>query len=487
MRAALACALLLVLLLPACSGSGDPSPAPTSTPHPGTAPPSTPPPTPTGNPEDQAAQAAIAAVKKLYADFNDALISGDSAVYREDFAKSCIYCAANAELIDATTEKNRKIVGGAYKLTDVQLGTVAGQLVVVQGMVSQREAKLMKGGVVLRVYRAAPPDLSTWDVRSSRRQVDRHQRGDPQVRRLLAVGFTTLLALVAVVVVNASSAEACTTVGLSSDSQASSCGKLDWSYDPHRRQFDSKTKMTAPDDPEGSKYVYRLVAACSSNVTQPTGSQLCLNAFACPPIDGPDGQPVQGAKYQGMRAPRGPNGELKGVMQPYGKPVCVYRGRSVPMAAVVAAVRDQLVKEVGRPQVTVQPATRGLIRFPMLFSAPAQRVTSLAITRPLAGAIVATPTYRWELGEGQSATGAGHRYLQAVDPSEPSSDGYYVKATYQRVGAHRVRLRLTWQATVHLGPAVGGLDVDLDPIVFTAAGTATTVSATNRLYADLPH
>ncbi len=188
------------------------------------------------------------------------------------------------------------------------------------------------------------------------------------------------------------------------------------------------------------------------------------------------------ARFQGVRAEKGPDGRPVGQMEPYGEAICVYEGKSVPMADVVAAVRDELVKQVGRPTVAVQPATRGLVHWPMLFSAPAQHTTQLAIQRPLAGAITAVPTYVWDLGSGQTATGAGHRYAEGMDPRSSATDGYYVKGVYDRPGVHQVQVQLTWAASIHLGAGAGALDVDLDPIVFTAGGSATVVSATNRLY-----
>ncbi len=174
-------------------------------------------------------------------------------------------------------------------------------------------------------------------------------------------------------------------------------------------------------------------------------------------------------------------------MVPVGEPVCVYQGRSVPMAAVVAAVRVELVKEVGRPRISVQPpGGRALVNLPVLFSAPAQRRTTLAISQPLPGRIVADPVYSWDLGDGQQGAGAGHRYSAAVDPQDPASDGYYVKATYPQVGPQHATLTLTWDATITLGTGPGALSVPLDPIVFTARATTTTVSATNRLYSQVP-
>lgn len=236
--------------------------------------------------------------------------------------------------------------------------------------------------------------------------------------------------------------------------------------------------MSSPGDPNGSKYDYEVVAACDQSVDPGGSAAACANFGNCPARSEPDGTPMRADRMQGLRALKNPPGP----MLPFGDAICVYTGRPIPMAEVVAAVREELVKEVGRPQITVEPATRGLIRWPVLFSAPPQHRVTLNISQPLPGDITADPLYRWDLGEGQSATGAGHRYSSQVDPTKDSSDDYYVKGVYEEPGTHPVQLRLTWSATIHLG----ALDVDLDPIVFTDQASARVVSATNRLYDGIP-
>jgi hypothetical protein len=280
----------------------------------------------------------------------------------------------------------------------------------------------------------------------------------------------------------AAAAGSCTQHVINENESASSCGELGWSYDPVSREFSYGSRVTASDDPDGSKFVYRLVAACDQGVDG--GGGVCANFGNCAPRVGPDGDPLRVDRFQGVRALKGSGGRPVGPMEPFGAAICVYAGRSVPMAEVVAAVRDDLVRQVGRPVISVEPATRGLVGWPVLFSAPAQHPTALAIRRPLVGAITAVPAYTWQLGAGQLGRGAGHRYTDAVDPRSPASDGYYVKGIYETPGAHQVTVTLTWQASIHLGPVPGGLDVDLDPIVFTADATATVVSATNRLYSE---
>jgi hypothetical protein len=259
----------------------------------------------------------------------------------------------------------------------------------------------------------------------------------------------------------------------------STCAHVGWTFDKEKKRFVQKPIVTASDDPDGSKYIYTAVAACDASVNAGGGNSICSNFGNCPPRTAPDGTPMRADLMRGLRAPRGPSGEPVGEMLPFGEPICLYTGREIPMAEVVAAVREQLVKEVGRPEISMWPATRGLIRWPVVFSAPAQHQVRLNITQPLPGDITADPSYSWNLGDGQRATGAGHRYSSAVDPTSSRSDDYYVKGTYEQPGRHPVRLTLTWSATIHLGD----LDVDLDPIVFTDDASATVVSATNRLYA----
>jgi hypothetical protein len=157
------------------------------------------------------------------------------------------------------------------------------------------------------------------------------------------------------------------------------------------------------------------------------------------------------------------------------------------MADVVAAVREQLVKQVGRPTISIQPpGGRALVNMPVLYSAPAQHVTALQITQPLAGAIAADPAYTWDLGESQQAAGTGHPYNPRVDPQDPSNASYYVAGVYRRAGEQRATVTLTWDATIQLGAGPGALTVPLDPITFTATATINTVSATNRLYSQVP-
>ena len=152
----------LLVLVAGCSGS-EPSPAPTGR-HPGTAATSTPT-RPSADPTDIAFASAIAAVERMYAEFNLALRSGRSTNYRATFADSCRYCADNARLIDTTAQRGRSIVGGQFTLTRMQKAMVHGRDVYVQGWASQAAARIEKDGKTVQRFEAAAPFLAVWTVR----------------------------------------------------------------------------------------------------------------------------------------------------------------------------------------------------------------------------------------------------------------------------------------------------------------------------------
>jgi len=149
--------------LAACRGD-DPGPAHPTTMHPGTAvTPSTS--TPTGDPTDIAYASAVAAVEKMYVEFNGALRSGRTTDYRTTFAKSCGYCQENARVIDTSTKHKRSVLGGQYTLTRMQKATIHGGDIYVQGWVSQAAARIVESGKTVQRFQAAQPFLVVWTVR----------------------------------------------------------------------------------------------------------------------------------------------------------------------------------------------------------------------------------------------------------------------------------------------------------------------------------
>lgn len=149
---------LLGPLLAGCSSNDPPSVDPTH--HPGTAPTTTS--TPSVTPDRLGL--AIAAVSRMYAEYNNALKSGRTAAYRATFVGSCQYCVTNAQLIDAFTRKGQTVVGGKYTLRELKLAADQPKFVLVQGYVSQAAARVMMSDKVVQRYKAVRPFLAVWRV-----------------------------------------------------------------------------------------------------------------------------------------------------------------------------------------------------------------------------------------------------------------------------------------------------------------------------------
>jgi hypothetical protein len=264
---------------------------------------------------------------------------------------------------------------------------------------------------------------------------------------------------------------------LMSESVASTCeGKLGWSYDPAARTFGygSVIASAKADDP----YEYKQDFACDANSTNPGSAIGCSKAFNCPTRLDPEGKPVPATRIVAFRRLKAnPNDPW----QATNTGVCKYAGRTVPMSDVMAAARQSIEKQVGRPSIIAQPPGGvTLVNFTSLFHAPFQDVTSLVITAPVSATITATPYYTWDLGDGITGEGAGHPYDQRFDPKSPRSDDYYVKAVYRSRGTKHVTLTLTWNATISLNDSGA---IPLEPILFTADTTTTAKTATARLVA----
>jgi hypothetical protein len=130
--------------------------------HPGT--PATSTATPSGNPTDLADAAAIAAVQRMYAEFNVALHSLRSDAYRQTFTKGCGYCVSNADLVDGLRDKRERIVGGQFSLTGLRVAYVQPTFVLVEGYLAQDAARITKQGSTVKDYKAAPHFRAIWRV-----------------------------------------------------------------------------------------------------------------------------------------------------------------------------------------------------------------------------------------------------------------------------------------------------------------------------------
>lgn len=149
---------LLVVALGACTSPSTPADPPTM--HPGTAPTAT----PSTNPGNLASTAAMATVETMYMQFNAALRTRRSDVYRRSFTKTCGFCESNAGLIDRLKAKGEQIEGGRFTLTGVRVAYVQPSFLLVEGYLSQQAARITRGGTTVRTYKAAPRFRAIWRI-----------------------------------------------------------------------------------------------------------------------------------------------------------------------------------------------------------------------------------------------------------------------------------------------------------------------------------
>ena len=151
----------LLVFVAGCSGS-EPSPAPTSR-HPGTAATSTPT-SPSADPTDIAAAAAIAAVNKLYAEYNAMLKSGSSASYRQTFTRACNFCLQDANTVDRISSEGQTISGGIIRTSRLRVALAEPRLAVVEGDQTDSPAVVRKAGNVVTRYAGGTTSHFTWRV-----------------------------------------------------------------------------------------------------------------------------------------------------------------------------------------------------------------------------------------------------------------------------------------------------------------------------------
>ena len=144
---------------------------------------------------------------------------------------------------------------------------------------------------------------------------------------------------------------------------------------------------------------------------------------------------------------------------------CRYYGRTVPLAEVQTAARQEIERRVGHPSISVQPpGGQTLVNIPTIFSAAEQRTTTLPITSPVPGQIKAVPSYSWTFGDGLTGTGSGHPFTPSIVPNESGNNGYYVVAVYRQPGTKSITATLRWDVTFTLQ---GFGTITPAPIVFT--------------------
>ena len=239
---------------------------------------------------------------------------------------------------------------------------------------------------------------------------------------------------------------------------ASTCpGFLQWTYDPVSRQFRGESRLIAPD-----RHLYEYLEAidCDSNGPGSPFEALCMKALSCPVRLDSNGDRLSSLRVVVYRRPIGSTAPWQ-----QAQIACRYYGRTVTLAEVQTAARQEIERHVGHPSISVQPpGGQTLVNIPTIFSAAEQRTTTLPITTPVPGQIKAVPSYSWTFGDGLTGTGSGHPFTPSIVPNETGNNGYYVVAVYRQPGTKSITATLRWDVTFTLQ---GFGTITLAPIVFT--------------------
>lgn len=236
------------------------------------------------------------------------------------------------------------------------------------------------------------------------------------------------------------------------DGWASSCPTgIGWRYDrgTFTRGGQPPTVVTS-----GVTYHYEYRTRCENGVN-------CMAARACDP---------GGYRYNvNMYVVRpdgtyGPEPDLRDT-------VCLFPEVTIPVAAVTAAVHEQIRKRLTTPTITSAPAGKTLVNIITIYHTTDQRQQRISITTPVPGSITATPEYQWDFGDGQSATGVGLAYQSPDDPNQ--LPGKYLGPVWKTPGVKHVTLTITWRVVF----SMDGATVPLDPIVLTATEDKTVATA----------
>jgi hypothetical protein len=137
------------------------------------------------------------------------------------------------------------------------------------------------------------------------------------------------------------------------------------------------------------------------------------------------------------------------------------------MNDVMSSVREEVRKRVPPARITLQPGNVVPVNMPLIVSAADPGNQDFAITLPQAGTVSVRPTYRWDFGDGGTATGRGKPFDGVTPRQDP---GRYVTHTYTRPFQRvTVSLTVTWHATLTI-PGVGSMslqDVVMPPVTHT--------------------
>lgn len=259
-------------------------------------------------------------------------------------------------------------------------------------------------------------------------------------------------------VLGTANAAVCSSSGLGGNTNAATCpGFLKWTYDPRSHEFHGESALAGV---QRDRYEYLEIAACDVNTAGSPYEALCMRAISCPVRLDASGDRLASLRVIVLRRPLGSSGPWE-----RGLTACRYYGRTVTLAEVQTAARQEIERHVGHPSISVQPpGGQTLVNIPTIFSAAEQRTTTLPITAPVPGQIKAVPSYSWTFGDGLTGAGSGHPFTPSIVPNESGNNGYYVVAVYRQPGTKSITATLRWDVTFTLQ---GFGTITLAPIVFT--------------------
>ena len=218
-------------------------------------------------------------------------------------------------------------------------------------------------------------------------------------------------------------------------------------------------------------YEYAYTPACRDNVAPDEAGVFPSDASCSNAVSGPMCPPAQFAMWTYRRLVGPPAALARALAADPGaggwrrRPVtCIGAQRRWSLAELTAIARQYLAERVSRPEALLEPPNGGITRLPVIAHTPPAGPVWFAVTRPVPGRLSATPSYRWDFGEGPAREGPGRAY----DGTSPTGNpDYYVAYPYTGTGTKRVSLRMTWTATF----AVAGLRIPLEDIAFTDTAT----------------
>jgi hypothetical protein len=243
-----------------------------------------------------------------------------------------------------------------------------------------------------------------------------------------------------------------------------------WIYDARTQTFEQVPTSGGVQERGGEQVEVFYQPACDGNQTWNNGDLSCTAALHGCPQQG-DLRAWEFTRPVGATTPPTRTG----------KTVCLAPPRQVSLAAAKADLHRQLEHEVlatGPPTPHLAPDRVGLVNLPQIYWVDPQPDVGRDVTLPVPGRLVASPTYTWNFGDGQTATGGGTAYRPGVFP-DANPAAYAVTHTYHQAGIVTVGVEANWQGRFEFE----NLDVDIGSVRLASTATLRVDEAYGELVA----